>query len=131
MRKLILLVEPDPHDRDHLGASLEAAGYGLMDCPGPRREDFTCLGIHGRRCALVEIADLAILDARALQAAGVDRKPAARLLHYYLSSDKPVLVLTDQQEQPFSFENDRVAEADRSNSAAVLTAVTELLTSIG
>ncbi len=43
-----------------------------MDCPGPQREDFTCLGIRGQRCALVAIADLAILDGRVLLEPGTD-----------------------------------------------------------
>ena len=106
---------------------MEAAGNSLMDCPGPRREDFSCLGIRGRRCALVEIADLAILDGRILQEAVPDYRDARKLVHYYLNSGKPVLVLTDGRDGPLTFENDRVASADRSNRRAVLKAVGELL----
>ena len=125
--KLILLVECDDNDRRRLGAWLEGAGYGLMDCPGPQREDFTCVGVRGRPCALVEIADLAILDGRVLLQAGADQKAARRLLHYYLASDKPVLILADKAESGLSFDNDRVALAKRSSRKAVLAAVSDLL----
>lgn len=125
--KLVLLVEANAEDRRRLGGWLEDAGYSLMDCPGPRREDFSCLGVRGRRCALVEIADLAILDSRVLHRASMDNRAATRLVHYYLTSGKPVLVLTDSAGSPLMFENDRIAIADRSSQKAVLTAAKELL----
>jgi hypothetical protein len=122
---LILLVEPEETDRRRVGGWLEAAGYSVMDCPGPKREDFTCLGVRGERCALVEMADLAILDGRALLEAGTDQA-ATHLLRYYLASDKPVLVLADGIGAEFSFEDDRVAVATRASRTSVLTAVREL-----
>lgn len=124
--KMVLLVEADPSDRERLGGWLEKAGYGLIDCPGPQRQDFTCLGVRGQHCALVEIADIAILDGRVFQE-GADHKAATRLLHYYLVSGKPVLVLINHGADLLSFENDRVAIADRSDRSAVLAAVGELL----
>lgn len=124
---LILLVESNEDDRLRLGEWLEGAGYSLMDCPGPKREDFTCLGIRGQSCALVEIADLAILDGRVLLEASTDRKAATRLLRYYLASDKPVLVLAEGTDADFSFEDDRVAIATRVNRTSVVEAVRELL----
>lgn len=123
---LILLVESNPEDRRRLGTWLEQAGYSLMDCPGPSRQDFSCLGIRGKHCALVEIADIAILDGRVLQS-GTDVKSATRLLHYYLQSGKPVVLLVDKKSDRPRFESDRVATADRGNRDAILTAVTDLL----
>lgn len=123
---LVLLVEPDDTDRARLGAWLEAAGYRVIDCPGPKREDFTCLGVRGESCALVEVADLAILDGRTLFEADTDPRAATRLLRYYLGTDKPVLVLADGIGADFSFEDDRVAVASRASRAAVLAAVREL-----
>jgi hypothetical protein len=125
--KLILLVESVAADRRRVGQWLEDAGYNLMDCPGPQRADFSCLGVRGRRCALVEIADLAILDSRVLHRASSDDRAATRLVHYYLTSGKPVLVLTDPSTSPLTFENDRIAIADRSSKKAVVTAAKELL----
>lgn len=125
--KLILLVESNGEDREHLGNWLETAGYSLLDCPGPKRDDFTCLGIRGKRCALVEIADLAILDERVLLEAGADRRAAVRLLHYYLASGKPVVVLTNGRNADITFENDHVARVNRSRREAVLTTIRDLL----
>lgn len=124
--KLILLVEGDETERERIGGWLQEAGYGLMDCPGPQRQDFTCLGVRGEHCALVEIADLAILDSYSLLDAP-DYKAASCLLRYYLRSDKPVLVLADGIGSEFSFEADRVAVATRASRASVLEAVRELL----
>lgn len=124
--KLILLVEDDATDSERIGGWLEEAGYGVIDCPGPQRQDFTCLGVRGERCALVEIADLAILDSHTLLDAP-DDKAASCLLRYYLRSDKPVLVLADGIGSEFSFEDDRVAVATRTSRATVLEAVRELL----
>ena len=121
--KLVLLVEPDERDRTRLGAALEGAGYNVMDCPGPTRTDFTCLGVRGKRCALVEIADLAILDGRTLEAR--TGRAATDLLRYYLATDKPVLVLADGIGAEVSFEDDHVAIATRARRS-VLTAVREL-----
>ena len=125
--RLVLLIEPDESDRSRLGEWLEGAGYSVMLCPGPKREDFTCLGVRGQRCALVEIAELAILDGKTLLEAESDPQAATRLLRYYLGSDKPVLVLADGIGAEFSFEDDRVAVATRASRQSVLTAVRELL----
>jgi hypothetical protein len=124
---LVLLVESDEPTRKQLGDWLEQAGYGVMDCPGPRREDFTCLGIRGRRCALVEIADVAILDGRVLGQAEPDIKAAGRLLHYYVGSQKPVVVLMDAREPHFHFESATVARANRGSRESVLGAIRELV----
>ena len=126
--EIVLLVEANPAERRWLGERLKDAGYALVDCPGPRREDFSCLGVRGQHCALVEIADVVILDGRVLQH-GTDRKAATRLVHSYLTSGKPVLVLIDSGAAPPSFESDRVATADRSDPSTVLKAVGELLDS--
>lgn len=125
--KLILVVQTDDGDRNRIGDWLEDAGYGVIECPGPRRQDFTCLGVRGQRCGLVELADLAILDGQALLEAGNDNKAATRLLRYYLASDKPVLVLAEGTGADFSFEDDMVAIATRGNRQSVLGAVSELL----
>lgn len=48
MEKLVLLVEPDEDGRERLGGWLEKQGFGVMECPGPSRADYTCLGVQGR-----------------------------------------------------------------------------------
>ena len=125
--RLILIVHPDDGGRNRLADWLEDAGYGVIECPGPRRMDSTCLGVRGQSCGLVEIADLAILDGAVFRQADTNREAATCLLRYYLASDKPVLVLADGAGADFSFEDDRVAVAPRANRQSVLAAVSELL----
>ena len=124
--ELILIVESDAGDRSRLQRWLEAAGYSVIECPGPQRQDFTGVGVRGEPCALVEIADLAVLDGRVLFDQG-NHKEARRLLQSYLASNKPVLLLGDGAGTEFSFEDDRVAVAARANRESVLEAVRELL----
>ena len=124
--KLLLLVEADDAERERVRTWLEADGYGVIECPGPQRRDFICLGVRGQRCGLVEIADLAILDAGTLLDAP-DHTATSALLHVYLSSDKPVLVLTESMDSPLSYAADRVAVTSRGSRASLLQAVRELL----
>ena len=48
---LVLLVEPDADEREQFGSWLEAAGYGVINCPGPPGAGMVCLGLGsgGRR----------------------------------------------------------------------------------
>ncbi len=93
MEKLVLLVEPDEDDGERLGGWLEKSGFGVMECPGPGRVDYTCLGVQGRPCALVAMADLAVLDLRLRGDAFEERARSRRLLRYYLNAGKPVIIL--------------------------------------
>jgi hypothetical protein len=92
---LVLLVEPDAAKREQFGSWLEAAGYGVINCPGPPGAGMVCLGQRGQACGLVEISDLLVLDLRLVRDAIGERTPGRRLIHYYLSSGKPVLLLGD------------------------------------
>lgn len=123
---LILLVEPDQRTRDHVAGWLGEAGYSVIDCPGPRREDYTCLGVRGERCALVEMADVAVLDAGVFRQAGDDRSAASRLLRYYLTADRPLILVSDTTGGSVSFEDDRVALV-RCDRESVLQAVIDLM----
>ncbi len=93
MEKLVLLVEPDASDRERLGSWLEKTGFGVVECRGPGQLNYTCLGVQGRPCPLVDTADLAVLDLRLLSDAFERRAPSLRLLRYYLNAGKPVLLL--------------------------------------
>jgi hypothetical protein len=105
---LVLLVEPDALERDQLGSWLEAAGYGVINCPGPPGAGMVCLGQRGRACGLVEIADLLVLDVRLVRDAVTDRTPGRRLVHYYLSSGKPVMLLGDPAQLGKRYRDDQV-----------------------
>jgi hypothetical protein len=106
--RLVLLVEPNAMERDRVGSWLEAAGYGVINCPGPPGAGMVCLGQRGRGCGLVEIADLLILDLRLVRDAVTDRTPGRRLVHYYLSSGKPLMLLGDPAQLGKRYRDDQV-----------------------
>jgi hypothetical protein len=106
--RLVLLVEPDAVERDQFGGWLEAAGYGVINCPGPPGAGMVCLGQRGRACGLVEISDLLVLDLRLVRDAVSERTPGRRLVHYYLSSGKPVMLLGDPAQLGKRYRDDQV-----------------------
>jgi hypothetical protein len=106
--RLVLLVEPDAAEREEFGSWLEAAGYGVINCPGPPGAGMVCLGQRGRDCGLVEISDLLVFDVRLVRDAVRDRTPGRRLIHYYLSSGKPVMLLGDPAQLSKRYRDDQV-----------------------
>lgn len=106
--RLVLLVEPDAVERDQFGSWLEAAGYGVINCPGPPGAGMVCLGQRGRPCGLVEISDLLVLDLRLVRDAVNERTPGRRLVHYYLWSGKPVMLLGDPAQLGKRYGDDQV-----------------------
>jgi hypothetical protein len=113
---LVLLVEPDSVERDQFGSWLEAAGYGVINCPGPPAPGMVCLGQRGRPCGLVEISDLLVLDLRLVRDAVTDRTPGRRLVHYYLSSGKPVMLLGDPAQVGKRYRDDQVVVLPQGRS---------------
>lgn len=106
--RIVLLVEPDAGDREEMGSWLEAAGYGVINCPGPPDAGMVCLGQRGRACGLVEISDLLVLDLRLVRDAVSERTPGRRLVQYYLSSGKPVMLLGDPAQLGKRYRDDQV-----------------------
>ncbi len=116
---LVLLVEPDADEREQFGSWLEAAGYGVINCPGPPGAGMVCLGQRGRACGLVEISDLLILDLRLVRDAAGERTPGRRLIHYYLSSGKPVLLLGDRGQLSKRYRDDQVTVLQRQGKVSL------------
>lgn len=85
----VLLVEPGAGAHEQFGSWLEAAGYGVINCPGPPGAGMVCLRQRGR-------------------AAG-ERTPDRRLIHYYLTSGKPVILLGDTAQLGTRYRDDQVA----------------------
>lgn len=112
--RLVLLVEPDADARERYGAWLEGEGYGVINCPGPPGAGMVCLGQRGRACGLVEIADALVLDLNLVQDAVSKRTPGRRLLHYYLSSGKPVMLLAHPGQAGSRYQDEGVAIVQRS-----------------
>jgi hypothetical protein len=113
---LVLLAEPDGGEREQLGSWLEAAGYGVINCPGPPGAGMVCLGQRGQACGLVEISDLLVLDLRLVRDAVGERTPGRRLIHYYLSSGKPVLLLGDGVQLGKRYGDDQVVVLPRQGT---------------
>ena len=99
-RATVLLVEPDPVERERFGTWLESAGVDPINCPGPHAPDFTCLGTANAACPLVNLADVAVLDVRRLPKVSAAGRPGWRLLRYYLEHGKPVVVIADRYRKP-------------------------------
>src|ERR1700737_3081434 len=116
--RLVLLVEPDPEEREEFGAWLRAAGYGALDCPGPPGAGMVCLGLRGRACGLVEISDLLVLDVRLVRDAVREQTPGRHLIHYYVSSGKPVMLLGDPEQPGKRYRDDQVIVLQRKGSVS-------------
>jgi len=99
-RKTVLLVSPDPADRERFGDWLESAGIDPVNCPGPHAPAFTCLGTSNCACPLVGLADVAVLDLRQLPGVATPGRPGWRLLRYYLEHGKPVVLMADRDRKP-------------------------------
>ena len=99
-RATVLLVEPDPEDRERFGTWLESAGIDPINCPGPHAPGFTCLGTSNAGCPLVDLADVAVLDVRRLPGVSTAGLPGWRLLRFYLEHGKPVVVIADRYRKP-------------------------------
>ncbi|HEX9097768.1 MAG TPA: hypothetical protein VF990_16900 [Candidatus Dormibacteraeota bacterium] len=115
---LVLLVEPDPLEREEYGSWLEAAGYGVINCPGPPGAGMVCLGQRGCACGLVEISDLLVLDVRLVRDAVRERTPGRHLLHYYVSSGKPVMLLGDPEQLGKRYRDDQVIIMQRKDTVS-------------
>ena len=94
-RGRILLVESDPAERDRLGSWLQAAGFDVLTCPGPREPDFTCIGTKYETCPLAQVADAVVLDLLLESDMLMTGTTGWELLLYYGSLGKPVVALSD------------------------------------
>jgi hypothetical protein len=124
--RLVLLVEPDAGEREQFGGWLEAAGYGVINCPGPPGAGMVCLGQRGKSCGLVEISDVLVLDLQLVPDAVRDRTPGRRLIHYYLSAGKPVLLLGDKGQLARRYRDDKVVVLPRREKISRRTFMTTI-----
>ncbi len=127
-RRQVLLIEPDQGEREQFGAWLEEAGFQPINCPGPHLPGYTCLGVQGLPCALRGAADVVVVDTRTLPGAAKQGTPAWRLLRYYLSAGKPVVVIAEKYRANRSFRPEQVFSL-RPNPGreSLLLAVRQLL----
>ena len=124
---LLLLIEPQAADRERYGTWLEQAGFGVMECPGPGRIDMTCLGARGQRCALVEAADMAVLDLRVVRDAYQEHTASRRLLRFYLDCGKPVLLIGGETRPKTAFDDEHVSVMRRKPTKRTLVSAVRTL----
>lgn len=101
---------------DDVGAALEAAGFDVLQCPGPRAPGYRCLGGEGRRCPLAACADAVVLDDDLDSDDAIDGTSSGRLLGYYTTLGLPVILLAGAMPGAVA-EQDAVATLSRHASA--------------
>jgi CheY-like chemotaxis protein len=94
----VLVVEPDDVVRDEIGGWLEEEGFTVLSCPGPTGPDYTCPAGRGRTCPLATGADAVVLDLRQRSDVEHTGTPGFELLFYYGALDKPIVLLSGQED---------------------------------
>lgn len=89
----VLLVEADAGERQRLGEALEAAGFDVIDCPGPTEPEGTCVGARTGACPLLTDADVVVLDVQLDDEDLEFRATSEELLTLYLGCGRPVVTL--------------------------------------
>ena len=89
----VLVVEPNPIERERLAAALEGEGFQAFLCSGPTQPDYTCLGARAGTCPLASQDAVVVLDMSLDSDAVMSGTPAEDLLGLYLESGHPVVAL--------------------------------------
>jgi CheY-like chemotaxis protein len=89
----VLVVEPNPIERERLAAALEGEGFQAFLCSGPTQPDYTCLGARAGTCLLAVQDAVVVLDMSLDSDAVMSGTPAEDLLGLYLESGHPVVAL--------------------------------------
>lgn len=108
----ILVVEADPELRDRIGEWLEHSGFEVFLCPGPSAPSYSCVASRARPCALVKAADVVVLDLWLASDSVMAGTTATELLAYYLSNDRPVVVVDPGHDELASFMDEIAARVD-------------------
>ena len=125
----VLVVEPNPIERERLAAALEGDGFHAYLCSGPTQPDYTCLGARSGTCPLANQSAVVVLDTNLDSDAVVLGTPAEDLLGLYLESGHPVVALGEDRE---AGETDRLICLRRHPEPdALLTAVWRLASPYG
>lgn len=101
---------------DETGAALEAAGFDVLQCPGPRAPGYRCLGGEGRRCPLAACAQAVVLDDDLDSDDAINGTSSSRLLGYYTTLGLPVILLAGAMPGAVA-EHDAAATLSRYASA--------------
>jgi CheY-like chemotaxis protein len=125
----ILVVEPNPIERERLAAALEGEGFQAFLCSGPTQPDYTCLGARAGTCPLAVQDAVVVLDMSLDSDAVMLGTPAEDLLDLYLESGHRVVALDASHRGD---EPGRLLHLRRHpETDALLTAVWQLASSNG
>lgn len=98
-RPVALVVAFDQAIRSTVGGWLEAAGFEVMLCTGPRAPDYHCISDTGV-CPLATSADVIVLDAWLESDADDAGTIAPDLIRFYRSLERPLIVLDHGRRGP-------------------------------
>jgi hypothetical protein len=115
----VLVVEPDPVERERLAAAVEGTGFQVLECSGPAAPDYTCVGARSGRCPLALNDSVVLLDMHLDGNAAVSGMSAEDLLGFYLEGGHRVVTLTSR---PTRCDDDRVLRLRRHPETGVLLA---------
>jgi len=113
----ILVVTPDPNERNRIAVALEGDGFQVMLCSGPAAPDYSCLGSRAGRCPLAADECVVVLDIDLLGDPAMAGTSAEELLDFYLEARHPVLALSAQ---PIGAEGAQLLELRRHPETDVL-----------
>jgi CheY-like chemotaxis protein len=115
----VLVVEPDPVERERLAAALEGERFRVLECAGPSAPDYTCVGVRSGRCPLAADDCVVVLDVGLVSDAPASRRSAEDVLRFYLEGRHRVVTLGAQ---PIGCESDRILPLRRHPETDVLVA---------
>jgi len=123
----VLVVAADSGSRERIGAWLAEEGYEVLECPGPGRPDYTCLGGRGQPCPLARAADVVVLDLWLASDSIMEGTPSWRLLDYNLEHGHPVVAIADPEQPKRFYPDERVIPLDRPPDRKALLAAVDIL----
>lgn len=116
----VLVVEPDLERRDEIAGWLEANGYDVLMCGGPKGPDYVCLGGRDERCPLAQAVDTVVLDIRLESDTVMFGTPGWMLLLYYFEQGKKIIALSGEGDPVHPLADDQVTLIPRSADRATL-----------
>lgn len=124
----VLVVEPDQEARRRLSSWLGEAGFNVTECPGPITPEYTCPAGRCEFCALAAAADVIVLDLWLESDTMMTGTPGCEVLFYYLSLNKPVVVLGHEEDPLRPLPQEGIAVLRRPpDRASLIAAVRALL----
>jgi hypothetical protein len=94
----VLVVTPGRLAESVIGGWLEAAGYDVLTCPGPREPDYACVGSRSGTCPLAKGADAVVLDLWLDSDTIARGTPGWELMLFYAGLGLPLVVLSGPED---------------------------------